>query len=273
MQSDQAATFFKTYHAGKSPTIIMLHGFRGTHQEMYPIARSLGKCRVIIPDLPGHGQTPPLQQEHSISNLIPWLHSFIENLQLDEPPILAGYSLGGVLAAYYAMDYPNTISKLILIAPLTSPTGKREGSRESRAVHRHYNMGYLMPSVLARSWFTSPALVGKIFRHMATSSSQKTRQSTKDLLHRVLQGSALPRVVKETHQSFLHRHIGEVSEKINVSTLYIYGNLDTIAPIADQLAASRRITYVQNVQIDNAGHLIPYENAAEAAHSIQEFVK
>lgn len=273
MQSKKSTTFYKTYRADKRPVVILLHGFRGTHNDLYAVARGLSNCQVIIPDLPGHGKSAPLKSEHSINNLITWLHRFVINLQLEEPPIMIGYSLGAVLAAYYAMDFPNTISKLILISPLAASTANGGRSHVSRAINAHYRNARHLPAGLARSWLSSPSLARKMYRHMATKTDKKTSIATKDRIKQSLKSFAEPRVVFETYKSFTERHVGEVADRINMPTLFIMGDLDNVSPPATQRSAISQVMYAKFSVIRGAGHLLPFEHPSDLAGIINNYIR
>ena len=91
-------TVYYTYNDdSKLPVIIMIHGFRGTHHGLELIAKHLENFQVIVPDLPGFGESKPLSGEHSIDNYVKWLYEFIDNLKLSEPPILLGHSFGSII--------------------------------------------------------------------------------------------------------------------------------------------------------------------------------
>src|SRR5665811_1543877 len=84
-------TVYYTYSdKSKLPVIVMIHGFRGTHHGLELIAKQLDGYRVIVPDLPGFGESKPLENEHSLKNYVTWLGKFINNLNLSTPPILLG---------------------------------------------------------------------------------------------------------------------------------------------------------------------------------------
>ena len=49
-------------------TIIAVHGFRGEHHGLEPVVAHLDGVRIISPDLPGFGETPPLPgRRHDLS--------------------------------------------------------------------------------------------------------------------------------------------------------------------------------------------------------------
>ena len=55
-----------------------MHGFRGEHHGLEPVVAHLPEVRVISPDLPGFGETPPLPgRTHDIDAYAGWLRGFV----------------------------------------------------------------------------------------------------------------------------------------------------------------------------------------------------
>ena len=105
----------KTHTLGnpQNPPILFLHGFMGTGADWIEIAsRFSDNFYCLLPDLPGHGETP-LGDE---VNYAAWASLLKEELSLQgiEKIHLVGYSMGGRLALYFAMTYPEMIEKLVL---------------------------------------------------------------------------------------------------------------------------------------------------------------
>ncbi|MBC7943187.1 alpha/beta fold hydrolase, partial [Candidatus Saccharibacteria bacterium] len=140
---------FWTYHDAKLPTIVMIHGFRGTHHGLDLIAKALPEYYVIVPDLPGFGKSDPLHEEHSLDNYIKWLHAFITELKLSEPPVLLGHSFGSIITAAYAGQHPDSISKLILVNPIGAPALQGPKAAMTQLAILYYLLGKKLPKKIA----------------------------------------------------------------------------------------------------------------------------
>src|SRR5690554_3021439 len=58
-------------------TILAVHGFRGEHHGLEPVVAFLPGIRVIMPDLPGFGESPPLPgRAHDLAAYARWLIDF-----------------------------------------------------------------------------------------------------------------------------------------------------------------------------------------------------
>ncbi len=97
-----------------SKALIMLHG-TGGHAEAFTrnFRAHSEHFRVIAMDMIGHGYTdaPPIQ--YGMSVFVEHLAAFIDKMNFDEV-YLSGESLGGMVAAHYALQYPLRVRKLVM---------------------------------------------------------------------------------------------------------------------------------------------------------------
>ncbi|MDX2139053.1 MAG: 2-succinyl-6-hydroxy-2,4-cyclohexadiene-1-carboxylate synthase [Chloroflexota bacterium] len=101
--------------AAAAPPLVLLHGFTGSaHSWEAHTAALAAHYRVLRPDLPGHGATPAsTPADCAIETVARQLARLIETT-LAPPVTLLGYSMGGRLALYTALEYPQLIHTLIL---------------------------------------------------------------------------------------------------------------------------------------------------------------
>jgi carboxylesterase len=151
--------------AGKAPHVLALHGFTGTPQEValvVDVARELG-LGAEAPLLPGHGQRV---SELSPLRFADWLQAAEQHYaKLAErgPVVVAGLSMGALLALHLAASHPESSAGVIAMANavwLSSPwptlplrlidrlrlpdfwmakSSSDLGDREQRALHLTYN--------------------------------------------------------------------------------------------------------------------------------------
>ncbi len=96
--------------------LLLLHGSGGDGSVWgYQIRGLKDVCRIIIPDLPGHGRSDKIPHAQiSVESYAEWLYTFIKALQLKNI-VLAGHSLGGAVVQQYAHDHPEKLSAIVLI--------------------------------------------------------------------------------------------------------------------------------------------------------------
>lgn len=96
------------------PTIIFLHGVNDQAGTFAAIVPTLVKSyRVIIPDLPGHGESEPREGPIAMSVILERVNTIIEHEDA-RCFILVGNSFGGWLAILYALAHPDRVEHLVL---------------------------------------------------------------------------------------------------------------------------------------------------------------
>lgn len=105
---------------GSGETIVLLHGFLASQRywnQLRPELIAAG-YRVISIDLLGFGSAPkPKRALYSYEDHIAHIHRALSSLTLPAHVTLVGHSMGGLLSARYAREYPKHISSLALINP------------------------------------------------------------------------------------------------------------------------------------------------------------
>lgn len=103
------------------PTIVMIHGLSGQLQHFtYALMEDLASdYHVLAVDRPGCGYSArDSAQRATLPEQARMIHAFLEAKGVRDP-ILVGHSLGGAVALAMALDYPDQIRALALLAPLT----------------------------------------------------------------------------------------------------------------------------------------------------------
>ncbi len=104
--------------AGRGFPLVLLHGLGASsfswRGNIGPLARHY---RVLAPDLPAHGRTPPEAiPDFDLVTLTRELLHLLDRHGIAQAA-LAGNSLGGSLALLLARDYPQRFPALVLLAP------------------------------------------------------------------------------------------------------------------------------------------------------------
>jgi pimeloyl-ACP methyl ester carboxylesterase len=106
---------------GTGPALLLVHGLAG---QMLNFTHSLlGKLtlhfRVIVLDRPGSGySTRPKGASATISAQARTISRFCQELKLGRP-LIVGHSLGGAIALALALNHPEQVAGLALLAPVT----------------------------------------------------------------------------------------------------------------------------------------------------------
>lgn len=270
---EQNGTVYYVYNDNpKLPVIVMIHGYRGTHHGLDLIAKNLGNYRVIVPDLPGFGESKPLSTEHSVKNYVVWLKEFITELKLSKPPVLLGHSFGSIIVSHFVSQYPKAIVKLILVNPIGAPALEGSNAIMSRLASFYYWLGQKLPETIATKLLSAKPIVMIMSISMAKTRDKKTRKfiHNQHLLH--FSSFTNRDVAAEAYRASITNNVRDVAAKISVPTLMIVGDRDDITPLVKQLELSKLI---QNTTIDiikGVGHLTHYETPDSVSNAIKKFV-
>ncbi|WP_162902924.1 alpha/beta fold hydrolase [Taibaiella koreensis] len=123
---------------GQGQPLVLIHGFPNDSSAWEPLLPALTeRYRVLLPDLPGAGQSPlpdtPLSLEYMAAEIAGMLDR--EQIPL---AVLAGHSMGGYSALEFAAHYPGRLKGVSLVHSLASPDSeeKKENRRKAIALIR-----------------------------------------------------------------------------------------------------------------------------------------
>jgi pimeloyl-ACP methyl ester carboxylesterase len=99
---------------GTGTPMVLLHG-PGAHAAkwMRVIPDLVRTCRIVAPDLPGHGSTEVGGGSLDVERVLAWLAQLIERT-CARPPVLVGHIIGGAVAARFASRRGESIRHLVL---------------------------------------------------------------------------------------------------------------------------------------------------------------
>lgn len=253
---------------GTGTPVILIHGLAASlhdWDELVPELTVRG-CACYALDLLGHGDSPkPEARAYQMDWILEHFFRWMESLDLREPAVLIGHSLGGHVALEYARRLPAATRGLLLVNPFYSPS---QLPPLLRATYRRTRLGKLAVHQLPE----------RLFRFLVDVSSVA-------MGHRVGAWHALPEKVraqtaldyKRTAPGAYHilnvisdmtPHLGE----INVPALVVWGDRDpTLAPasfsrVVEALPQARGETL-------HAGHVPHQSHSADFNKIAMRFLK
>jgi pimeloyl-ACP methyl ester carboxylesterase len=104
------------WEKGNGPVLVLLHGAGDQAGAWSRIAPHLvSSYRVLIPDLPGHGDSAPAQGGLTLGMELAGLQSLLNARAAGERVILVGNSMGGWIAMVYAYRHPEQVARIVLV--------------------------------------------------------------------------------------------------------------------------------------------------------------
>jgi 4,5:9,10-diseco-3-hydroxy-5,9,17-trioxoandrosta-1(10),2-diene-4-oate hydrolase len=238
------------YHeAGSGEPIVFLHGsgpgasgysnFKGN----YPVFAANG-YRAIVPDLPGFGlSSKPEDTAYVLDFFVEAMHGLLGKLGLDRVMLL-GNSLGGAIALKYALDHPDSVTRLILMAP---------GGIEDLPAYLQ------MPGIRKMiEVFAAGPMATESMRRLLTLQLHDPSHITAELLaERVGVCAMQPRTVLSTMRV---PNMAERLGEIRCPVLGFWGINDRFNPVGGAMKILERCPQARFVMLNRCGHWVMVEH-------------
>lgn len=248
--------------AGNGETLVLVHGLGGSAANWLALAPLLlpGR-RVVVPELPGHGDSDPLPAAASLNAYADRLAALLHG-----PAAVVGHSLGGAIALRLAIRRPELVDALVLVGA----AGISSGSRRAR-------YGLTITGLLKPGRKIAPYRA-RVARSAALKTLVFGRWGASD-------PPALPVEVAEAFLSGPARHTDTVSaakalirddprpdlDRVRCPVLLLWGARDNQLPIGDAFEYARRLRAPVRA-IADCGHLLIGERPEACADAIAQFL-
>lgn len=243
--------------AGSGPVVVLLHGLGGnTTNWQFNIAPLAQKYRVIVPDQIGFGKSDKPLLNYRITTYVDFLDAFLKELKVERAAFV-GNSMGGWVAAAYALAHPEKVERLVLVdaaglmpaqevdLPLLMKLNPstREGMKE------------LVSKVFFnKTIFMSDAFIDASMRARINAGDGYTiRSLTESILRR---------------EDFLDGRLSGIKQP----TLVIWGREDGVLPLSDGQRFQKEIPGAQLLVFEQCGHVPQVEKALDFNAAVSKFL-
>ncbi len=231
---------------GTGTPFVLLHAFPLSSAMWTRDAGCFARAaRVITPDLPGFGGSPR-QPQPSIPAMAQAVADLLDTLEIHEPVILAGLSMGGYVALEFMRQYPQRVKALGLFstkAAADSPE-QREGRFKLIERLRREGLEVLLQATLpklvgASTTARRPAVIAEIERSIRAADREGVMDAVRAMAER---GDSQP-----------------VLPTIACPALIVAGAEDALIPPKESEGMAQAIPGAQLKVIPEAGHLVNLE--------------
>jgi pimeloyl-ACP methyl ester carboxylesterase len=248
----------------------MIHGYRGNHRGLEAIAAGLSKYRVLIPDLPGFGESLPLNEIHSVKAYSDWLHKFINVLGLADEVHLMGHSFGSLVVGFYGTQHtPKSIS---LVNPVSTPALEGPQAALTNLTKIYYLLATFAPKFAGEWLLRNKIAVMVMSVVMAKSKNKELRRWIHSQHLSNFSDFASVKVAVEGYDASISTDLSKLAKQISAPVLVVAATLDDITDIESQRRVSHLYQKLTYREIDGVGHLVHYEAPENAAAFITEFL-
>jgi len=243
----------------ESKTILFVHGFPFDHTMWQTQVDEFSKdYKCVTYDIRGLGESPAGEGQFTTESFVDDLEIILDELKLNRP-ILCGLSMGGYISLRAVERIQEKFSAAIL-CDTRSEADNNEGKLKRAAGIKRINKEGLAPFV--KDFITN--CFGDDFK-----------QNRKEALQNIIEKSSQfnPVGVKGGLFAMLSRSDTTTSlGKINIPTLIICGEQDTLTPPPVMKEMFHKINKAEFVEIPKAGHMTPIENPQAVNKTIRDFL-
>jgi len=253
---------------GRGAPVILIHGLAASLHDwdfLLPELAAAGYHGYAL-DLLGHGDSPkPDSRSYKTKWVFKHLSEWIDSLNLSEPPILIGHSLGGYMSLRYAIRYPERARALVL----TNPFYRLD--QLPAILRRTYRRPTINAIVVERlpewvfRWIIdlTNATLGRTGGSDLTLSEQVRLQTALDYKRTAPGAFNIPNTVRDLTPNL---------PRVSTPTLVLWGDRDqTLAPISFPFLA--RSLPNASGQAMPGGHVPHQSNPTEYNRLVMEFLK
>lgn len=236
-------TNYKTLGEGKP--LLILHGWGSRSGNWQKVGEMLAKngIKVIIPDLPGFGQSDKPQTAWDLDDYCDFVEEFVKVLNLDKFYLL-GHSFGGEIAVKYNLRFPEKIDKLFLV----SASCIRTRNLKKKLL-------YILSKVFKIFSFI-PFLRKAFYRFVVGKSDYLSTEG----------------VMRDTYLKIIAEDLSNILSQVQADTIIIWGEEDSITPISDARKINSKIKNSKLEILSGFDHDLNLKGPEELAEAIIKFL-
>lgn len=239
------------FEGGKGEPLVFLHGAGSVTAEDPLLAKLAETHRVYAPLLPGYGDSEECGELRDMLDITLHTWDVVEALGLKDP-ILAGHSMGGMIAAEMAAVAPNDVSRLGLICPAGLWLDEHP-----------------IPDIFAMLPYELPAV---LFHDVAAGTALMTAGVALDdpewLKGFLVQNARQLGMAGKILFPVPDRGLSERLHRVKAKTVLVWGDGDKLIVPAYAHAWKKAIAQAELVSVPEAGHMITLEKTEHVAKAI-----
>ncbi len=201
--------------------------------------------RVLLPDLPGFGATPPDPGLQTLPAVVTRLTEFLRVAGFSRGVVL-GNSLGGYLAVVLALREPARFRAVVLLAPAGFSPQSREGN----------SVSYPVPGTMNRALFHRPSRVAGCFPRVGPEEASRRARSARETTRRWVANGFPPLPLQD----------------LRPPVLLLWGNEDRVLPVTAAPQVRDRFRRAELQVLEDCGHVPTWESPARVANEVEGFL-
>ncbi len=254
--------------APDAPTVVMIHGFTGSKENWYPLAAQLrGRYRILIPDLPGWGDSERIAgEDYGFVAQSRRVADFVEEVarQSQGEVVLLGHSMGGGIAALTAARHRQLVDRVGLF----DAAGVRfRDNAFGEAVLAGENPFAVVDEASLRRY------IDTVFHDPAAKPPVPWPASRALIRWRIGQAQFEQAVLDRIGRSEERFMPGEAAARIDQPALLLWCRQDAVIDPSAMDLYAQRMPQALTVLLDDCGHMSIIERPREVAAAVHSLIE
>jgi pimeloyl-ACP methyl ester carboxylesterase len=241
------------YDIGSGPPLLLIHGIGGDADEWAFCFEALSKFRrVIALDQLGFGRSDKPRIRYTIAAFVEQVHGLLRNLEIDRAT-LVGNSLGGWIAASFALRFPQAVDRLVLV-----DSAGAWGDATPLPIDLRVSTYEHLREIFNLVFYDHSLVKNELVQLAYQQHLQRGDSATIDSVLRELASD--------------HERLDDTVGALQIPTLIVWGEQDAMIPLEIGQRLHRLIPGSKLAVIPECGHLPALEKPAEFVRSVLEFL-
>lgn len=252
--------------------LLLIHGWSSSWYALSPLMRTLSdRYRCVAVDLPGYGESPPLDRPATIPAYAALMAGLIRQLSPGMPAIVVGHSMGGMTGLTMALNHPSVLERMVLLCPTVSgrlsfwinafisPITMLERSRVASGIVARLEpyMLNLTDRLMKPASFAQHSGISEADYHRLRADARRAGQG---------------RVRAECFRAMRENDLAEQIERVTVPALVIWGMEDNTVPLRDASLVADKWPAAELRVLPKAGHWPQFETFDATRRYVRAFL-
>ena len=254
---DAAGHRWRYYDGGAGEPVVLVHGFAGMKENWLQLARELSSRRVVMPDLPGWGESERRDgEDYRVEAQVERLAAYLDAMSLERVD-LVGHSMGGHIAGVFAARHPGRVKTLSLVSAAGVRFEINDFGRRVLAGETPFNwQSREQFDAFMRELFTEPPWAPPRVRDVLVAQNRERH---------AFQAALLREMARDDQAFMLEAEL----PRIAAPTLVLWCDGDRILDVSSVATIERQLPAANDVVLAGCGHMPMMERPREMADAMR----
>ena len=242
-------------------TLVFVHGLSGSSSAWFPYEKIFeGKYNILTFDIRGHGLSKkfPNYSDYEIKHFASDLHALVLHLNISKF-VLISHSFATLIALEYIKLFGKDVLANILLSPVVN-------------LNKNFSAKIIRPILELSKIFSFFPFNPKPGHHVDYSKHPNSTDWDIKRCYADVSNTTL-RIYSYCLKQSLLKGQEYFLEKIKIPTLIVHGMKDTMAPVKNSIAISKKIQNSKLIIIPNTDHIVVLNNVKEVSGAIEDFIE